>query len=200
MNKRELQKIRTKENIIKVAIELIEAASFDDITINHICKKANVTKGAFYHHFDNKSDIVAEYYKLRVIDNFNLDKEAYVAKTSFEFMEEITFKFILLIHKQGLEFSKQIYKNQLENPLKYYVAKGETMERYLVDIIEEGQKKKEIRDDMDSSHLSKLILKFSRGLLYDWCINEGSYDFELEGKRDYHVFLQSYRYEAMKSE
>ncbi|MCK8060909.1 MULTISPECIES: TetR/AcrR family transcriptional regulator [unclassified Fusibacter] len=195
MNIREQRSQKTKETIIEVAIDLIESASFDIVTINQICNKANVTKGAFYHHFDSKSDIVAEYYKIRVLDNIDIERSEYNSTNTVELIEEITYKLLMLIHDQGLEFAKQIYKHQLEKPLKYYIVEGEKTTDFLVSLIQEGQSNREIRDDIDCTTIANLLMKFSRGLIYDWCINEGSYVFSEVAKKDFSIFIESLKYE-----
>lgn len=193
MNKRELQRITTKEKIIQVAIEMIDQASFDTVTINQICKKADVTKGAFYHHFDSKSDIVAEYYKARVLDVFSLDPKDYDSDTYFDFVEEASTKFVFLVQSHGLEFSRQIYKHQIDNPLKYCVVEGDRIDSYLSNLVKKGQEKDEFITTYDYRVITRMITKFLRGMLYDWCIHDGEYDFEEVAKRDFHIFIQAFK-------
>lgn len=50
----------TKKRIIESATTLIWQSSYDAVGINEICKKASVTKGAFYHYFKSKADLFYE--------------------------------------------------------------------------------------------------------------------------------------------
>jgi len=48
----------TREKLIKAATELIRRKGYTATTIDHICKHSGVTKGAFFHHFKSKEDLV----------------------------------------------------------------------------------------------------------------------------------------------
>ena len=49
----------TKLKLMQTATELIWESNYDNVGIAEICKKAGVTKGAFYHHFTSKADLFA---------------------------------------------------------------------------------------------------------------------------------------------
>jgi len=54
---------RTKKAIIQAFNDLIERYEFEDITIQMICKKAEVSKATFYRYFRDKYDVMNENYK-----------------------------------------------------------------------------------------------------------------------------------------
>ena len=47
----------TRLTLMQTATELIWGSNYDKVGIAEICKKAGVTKGAFYHHFSSKSEL-----------------------------------------------------------------------------------------------------------------------------------------------
>lgn len=47
----------TKCRLLKVAIELIAESSYGSVSVDDICRKADVKKGSFYHFFPSKSDL-----------------------------------------------------------------------------------------------------------------------------------------------
>ncbi|MBU3227385.1 TetR/AcrR family transcriptional regulator [Clostridium algidicarnis] len=53
---------------MKVAKDLSKKYSYDELSIDLICKKAEVSTGAFYHHFKSKQGLIIEGY--REYDNF----------------------------------------------------------------------------------------------------------------------------------
>lgn len=53
----------TKQLLLDCANELFSAEGFDQVSIDAICKKAGVTKGAFYHYFSSKYDIPIQQYR-----------------------------------------------------------------------------------------------------------------------------------------
>ena len=49
--------IETRERILDTAIELIWQSNYTNVGVNDICRRAGVTKGAFYHHFESKAEL-----------------------------------------------------------------------------------------------------------------------------------------------
>ncbi|MBL4803860.1 MAG: TetR/AcrR family transcriptional regulator [Alphaproteobacteria bacterium] len=53
----EPQKTSTKERLIDTAIDLIWKSSYGAVSVDEICKAADVRKGSFYHFFPSKIDL-----------------------------------------------------------------------------------------------------------------------------------------------
>jgi len=49
--------VKTQNAIINSALELFSKNGYDATSVADICSKANVSKGAFYHHFSSKQDL-----------------------------------------------------------------------------------------------------------------------------------------------
>lgn len=50
------------DRIVNTAVELFAAQGFDATTVQQIVDAAEVTKGALYHYFDSKNDLLSEIY------------------------------------------------------------------------------------------------------------------------------------------
>lgn len=50
----------TKQRLIDTARELIWSESYNAVSVDEICKKADVKKGSFYHYFPSKSHLALE--------------------------------------------------------------------------------------------------------------------------------------------
>lgn len=48
----------TRKSLIASALELFERRGFDRTSVQEIADQANLTKGAFYHHFESKDDLL----------------------------------------------------------------------------------------------------------------------------------------------
>lgn len=55
---RTLRSRKTRENLSAAAAELFFEFGVEKVTIDDICRRCGVTKGAFYHHFPSKDHIV----------------------------------------------------------------------------------------------------------------------------------------------
>jgi TetR/AcrR family transcriptional repressor of nem operon len=53
----------TREKLLQVAFDLIWNQSYGSVSVDHICERARVNKGSFYHFFASKSDLAVEAYE-----------------------------------------------------------------------------------------------------------------------------------------
>src|SRR5580704_10797106 len=49
-----------RESLLNAAFELAATKGMADVTVNKVSELADVTKGAFFHHFDSKETLVKE--------------------------------------------------------------------------------------------------------------------------------------------
>ena len=61
---RQKQAVATKQKIFTCALALFAKKTYETITVQEICSTAEVSVGAFYHHFKSKDDILEEGYHL----------------------------------------------------------------------------------------------------------------------------------------
>jgi AcrR family transcriptional regulator len=53
----------TRQRIVAAAVELFGEHGFDATSVNQVVARAGVAKGALYHHFDSKDDLLYEVYR-----------------------------------------------------------------------------------------------------------------------------------------
>ena len=61
-----------RESLLNAAFELAATKGIADVTVNKVSESANVTKGAFFHHFDSKEMLVTELMQMLLM---RLDKQ-----------------------------------------------------------------------------------------------------------------------------
>ena len=59
-----MTKVSTKDRIFQASMLLFSQHGYDGTSIQDICQHAEVSKGAFYHHFQSKFDLMVEIYRL----------------------------------------------------------------------------------------------------------------------------------------
>lgn len=62
MTKRDIQKEETLKKLRQAIRELVKEVGYEHMTIRMICDRANVSTGAYYHHFKSKDDILFDNY------------------------------------------------------------------------------------------------------------------------------------------
>lgn len=52
------QVLRTQMMLITALLELLEASTYDQLTIQQVCERANIGRSTFYAHFQSKDDLL----------------------------------------------------------------------------------------------------------------------------------------------
>jgi AcrR family transcriptional regulator len=72
-----LRRKATIDNILKAAALCFNEKGYDKTDVDQICRKANLTKGAFYHHFSSKQELflkMLEHWGKRVAGQLDLNE------------------------------------------------------------------------------------------------------------------------------
>jgi TetR/AcrR family transcriptional regulator, fatty acid metabolism regulator protein len=172
LNNRQLQALNTKNKIYKIAIELMDKKGYENIKIEDICKKAGVSIGSFYNCFKSKNDILIEIYKRA--DEYFL-KEVSNNLSSIHAIDKIIQYFDYYARyniEVGIDTMKLLYNSNN----KLFITKGRYMQNLLIEIIEKGQEKNEVSNDMSPEGITEYLFIAARGIIYNWCLYDGEYD------------------------
>ena len=71
----DLRVVRTKTAIRNALVELIEEKGFDAITVKDITTKANINRGTFYAHYQDKFDLMTKCQEDIMYEFSNIAKE-----------------------------------------------------------------------------------------------------------------------------
>lgn len=180
-----------RQRIIDSAWELFYEKGYANTTIKEIIEKAGTSKGGFYYYFSQKDDLLNSLYVVfdREYEKFysSLDKSQN-AILQLDLVNQYVCFFIDA--NVSYELLTELYRSQLDrrkqeaflDPNRYYF-------RMVREIIETGQKRGEIRDDIDASTLSQHILLLERGILINWCVRAGSYSLGGKGNEDFRLYI-----------
>lgn len=182
----EVKCVRTKEGdtrkqeFLEAALELFYQKGFENTTINNIIDEVGVSKGAFYHYFESKEEvleIIAEQYvdrKLNIAEKILLEKNLNALekfnKIIFDILDfkiqysETRWKiYKISVRNNNIKLENQILENYLERAKPLYeqiINQGTTEGIFHTDYPEEVAEL--------SIHFSKVINKMlSRTLIKD---------------------------------
>jgi Transcriptional regulator len=179
MTNRAKQAEATRNKIYECGVNLICKHGFDQVTVEQISKEAGVSVGTYYYYFESKFDLFSEIFK-RADDYF----ENYVAGSLdaadipgqiIQYFDRYA-DFSLL---NGLEMVKKLYTS--DN--KMFTAKGRAMQNILQSIIEKGQSAGQITRELSSEDITNILFVTARGVVFDWCLYDGSINLNLEMKK-----------------
>ncbi|MDI6860824.1 MAG: TetR/AcrR family transcriptional regulator [Caldisericia bacterium] len=160
----------TKRKIIEAATFLFNENGYENTSVQEICEKARVSKGAFFHHFPTK-----EFLFLEILNDFleKLDKRMREieknSKNVTQAMIDMTkiLEEIFVISENNftifLEFIKKAEKN--EEIMKILSNQFNKFENYLENLIEKGKIEGSIKREINTKFFSSLIVLLSIGMI-----------------------------------
>ncbi|ANZ64916.1 hypothetical protein AYR62_13095 [Secundilactobacillus paracollinoides] len=72
MNDNDLRVRKTKQQLQRVLIQLLQTTTFSKITVKQICDTTLINRTTFYQHYHDKSDLLYDMFEGLTIDNHNL--------------------------------------------------------------------------------------------------------------------------------
>lgn len=175
---------RQKE-IIDKSIEIIAERGIQQLTIKNISRSMNISEPAIYRHFASKMDIL-----LAILANFKecgqlVSKDIMNSRSSalekiHSIFENHFKQFIAKPALAAVIFSEEIFQNdkELANQVNLIM---QTNQDLLIQIINQGQKRGEIRKDVSGQHLVLIILGALRLLVTRWRLSHFTFDLAKEG-------------------
>lgn len=183
INQRTLQAKRTKKKIFNTSVALINERGFEHVTVDDICKECGVSKGAFYHHFHSKLDIISQIETMLNISITNAINECDDMNIKTRILVFVN-SLLSVVDKTGLGFTRQRTK---------YVVGGEYAKEkdadtfsvfsraQLKQVLETAVSRGEMLQMTPVDTLTEIIMTLLSGLIADWCIFDGQYSLTEKG-------------------
>lgn len=185
----------TRGRIISAAWKLFYENGYEETTIEDIIFESQTSRGSFYHYFEGKDALLGtlayvfdeKYEELQ--EKLDQDRDA---------IDQLTWLNHALFYMIEESISRDLLTRLLSTQLlaqgeKHLLDRNRTYFRLLRRIIQEGQKKGDLRSDMTVNEITKAYALWERALLYDWCLCGGEYSLVAYTDRLTPLFLQSYR-------
>ena len=185
----------TKSRIVSAAWKLFYENGYDDTTVEEIVEESGTSKGSFYHYFSGKdallsslSDLFDDKYQ-ELIPTLDKDMD------SFDQLMYLNQELFLMIDNSvSLDLVARMYSSQLVTAgEKHLLDHNRVYYKLLRQIVSEGQKKGELREDMSVNEIVKAYALCERALIYDWCISNGDYSLCQYARTMMPVFLGNFR-------
>ena len=184
-----------KQKLIDTTVELVKKYGADAITVRNVCEEAGLSIGTFYHHFQNKDDLLMYFVREESFDSFVLETPLEdIAGRVCELYMHLISRYLTL----GEEFMKSFYTTG-NKALSAYMgqengcfAEGTVMsrcERELVDAREQGFLEK----GADPHLLSMDICTIVKGCVFEWALDDGRMNIAESLERIVRAYLEIYR-------
>lgn len=184
---RALKAAQTKEKLLKTAFELFSEHGYDNVTVEDITKIAGVSKGTFYSHFRAKESILIDYFS-QVEDLYDstysgMSRKLPVGKKLLCLVDVLS---SFCVERYGVDFLRIVYANQLLHSgteINVLNKPDRRIKAILCEIAEDGKASGELPAFIDNEIFAREVTYLAHGIIYDWCMENGSFDLRKECHR-----------------
>ncbi len=175
-----------QQQIIETAIKLIADKGIQNLTTKNLAREIGISEPALYRHFDNKSEIlkgVIEYFKTKMQPAI---KKLNKSVNSLNKIEKFILEHLSII-SQNPNFAKVIFSEaNFQNEENLTTKMNNMMKqshKILETVVQSGQNNYEIRTDVSSLSIVRIIIGSMRLLVTQWSMSGMIFNLETEGKQ-----------------
>lgn len=172
--RKEREKEQRRETIIEAAEAVMEERGLDQFTMDEVAEKAEVSKGALYLHFKNKTALIlsvclkgssllnSKMSKILTQDCTGLDMIRLIGETYLHFVSEHRVYFNAFIHYENIQdkdfLDNSLYANQCEDSTRQAMT-------YVTRALQIGMQDGSINSSYNPKELAVMIWASSRGIV-----------------------------------
>jgi len=190
------RKIESRNKILDSAAEYFTEHGIGETDIDEICRKAGLTRGAFYHHFPTKQQFLLELLEkwINKMDS-QLSSLQYESSNPVEILTEISDNMQPVFEQAGKQIPifLELYIKAVNDPtLKEYVLKSYySFLLFLKDAVDKNKDKKAAEnDDAETEDIAKILFAVTVGLLIQGLIAPGTTDWAKLAKKSIRLILE----------
>lgn len=168
--------LNTREQILRSAVQLFGTKGYQATSIQDICELAGVSKGAVFHYFNNKNELLFEIHE-EIIDILITQCESIFKNDSLvpsQKLRELVDVMVGLMadYRPYIVVLFQEYINIQEHKFDLVKARRDRCEEIVAAVIKQGILSGEFRQDLEFSILAKLFFGICNWT-YIWLNPEG---------------------------
>ncbi|WP_407380136.1 TetR/AcrR family transcriptional regulator [Methanobrevibacter sp.] len=176
--------MNTKELIVEKTLKLILEKGTIDISISEIRNATGLATGGIYYHFSDKKDIFEAIVQKYMVDYIKIDFDNLILEGSSKAKIHDTLLYILHHYINGVEIESIDEKINYGDVILLLTATGYAHEEineiisktgndikiFLTDLVEEGKRQNEIREDFTTESIVELLHNLYMGVQGLWLI------------------------------
>ncbi len=165
----------TKLKIFESARNLALDKGFDELTIRDICRDAQISIGAFYHHFSSKEEMINESF---LMYDYDLDTRLslYDLSAPLTSLKNLLLDQVSFVSSFPHKLVAEYYRSILSSISKGAVNEDRTYYKAVDHFVELAMESKEFSSEYSKDYLTGYFIKFIRGNLIHWCLNPDKMD------------------------
>lgn len=184
-----------RRKIMDCAWELFGEKGYNNTTVSDIIRASGTSKGGFYYYFNTKDELLDALH-IRFDD---------VYKRNYEMLDPNMNNYEKLIvmnqcvnyfidEHVDVEMLRALYMYELkEGKATSFLNDDRFYFQMLREIIQLGQEKGEIIDELSIDEIVEHILNLERGEMFTWCVAQGSYSLGSVGTKHFEMHFRGFR-------
>ncbi|WP_280770278.1 TetR/AcrR family transcriptional regulator [Salipaludibacillus daqingensis] len=141
------------QRIIDVAIDEFASAHFNDVSINQLIKRAEISRGSFYQYFENLEDLYCHITEQIAHEKLSY-LHAYLEKKDASFFERLkglysTGLTFAMTHPKYAQIGNLLFKGDPVFKQKIFGEQEQQSKQFFIDLLQSAQNKGEIRSDIN---------------------------------------------------
>lgn len=172
-----MEKRSVKSKIVSAAWQLFYEKGYNGTTVDDIIELSGTSKGSFYYYFSTKDELLNTL--SMILDDYyeELERELDPQMNSFSKLLYLNDKaHSMMEEKISIDLITSLYSTQLvAQGNRHLLDQNRNYYKLITKVVEEGQKRGQIRSDVLVSEITKYYAMCERALVTDWCLNKGEY-------------------------
>ena len=172
---KDMRNSKMKRHILDVALPIMRQIGYDNLTIRMICNEAGISTGMFYQHFSSKEDLLA-CYSVLAEENFETHMDIQLSELPLrEQLVEFSTWICTFTSNLGPDFCRNFFssKSKSVNTDRFKNMLRDTINTCLEKAVSDGF---QFTPGRTLQAISRDISVIIRGIIFDWSVQEGSYD------------------------
>ncbi len=165
--------------ILEAAVKVFAEQGFFQSTVSKIAREAGVADGTIYLYFDNKEDILTQFYSYKTKQVFErFHKVVDEAETSGDKLKSLI-RYHLEVFQEDYNMAVVYQAGTRRNSIKVEAQIKEMSKLYLDivgDIVEQGQQEGGMRRDLYLGLAKRFIMGAVNDVINNWVLAGGKYD------------------------
>ena len=171
------KKKSVKSRIVSAAWQLFYEKGYNGTTVDDIIELSGTSKGSFYYYFSTKDELLNTL--SLILDDYyeELDRKMEPEMNSFSKLLYLNYEMhSMMEEKISIDLLASLYSTQLVSERESHLLdQNRNYYRLVNQIVEEGQKRGQIRTDVPAREVTRYYTMCERALVSDWCLNKGRY-------------------------
>lgn len=173
-----------KDEILAAALDEFSRFSYQEASINRICKKADVAKGSFYQYFEDKLDLYAYLISRAMDEKMGTFGALMQSFQQMDFLSQIEAFYVAGIeyaikYPKYSELAKR-FSEERQMDVKQAILKGNSARAYAFyeQLIDQAKAKQTIRETVNTRALAMLISALNDSVMAYLTETFGTIDYE----------------------